>query len=217
MSFSNVILLLSNVPILLVAIYAAIIYARIPKEMKIFSWYTFVAILIQIPAVILYLDSNNNQPLLHIYTLLGGVILILFYREVLRNYLNPNILNVVALVYGVFCVINSLFFESIYIYNTNALLVETLILIILSISIFSLHLQEKAAEMQRPLRKSINWINSGIFIYFSSSLLLNYSSAYLEEISIDYVLFRNVWILHALFIVTQFIFFFIGLWKIPKQ
>lgn len=217
MSITNAILLLTNVPIVLVAIYAARYFFQFGKALRIFSVFIFLSVLIQLPSVVLYLYSMNNMPLLHAYTAFGGVILILFYKQVLGAFLSGKILNWAAIFFFIFALLDTLFFESVFTFNTNGLIVEAVIVIILALSTFSLFLQEKSHFGNEAAGKSINWINSGFFIYFCSNLLLYYFDGYLERISIDFVVFRNVWLLHSLFSITMYICFFIGLWKSPKH
>ena len=217
MSLSNAIILFTNVPILLVAIYAAMKFKRLGKELKVFALYLFLSALIQISSLVLYLFSINNMPLLHVYTSLGGVILILFYQKILTNFLSESILFWVAGLFFLFTLVDTLFFESIFNFNRYALIAQSVIVIILGLATFSLLLKERSYLMEESLRKSINWINSGAFIYFCSSLLLYYFITYMEEIGMDYVSFRKLWTLHSLFMVTMYTCFFIGLWKSPKH
>ncbi|MCJ8291675.1 MAG: hypothetical protein HRT58_04880 [Crocinitomicaceae bacterium] len=217
MDMSNILLLLPNIPILLVAIYAGYYFSQFNKELRVFSGFLFLSILIQIPSVILYLLEMNNMPLLHIYTLLGGYILIRFYRVLLKNYLAIKVLSIVSGLFVLFAIIDSLFIEGIFTFNTIGLTVEAVIVVILALSTFNLLMQEKSQFQDKQMLKSISWINSGFFIYFSSNLLLYYFGDYLVRSTISISSFRIVWTLHSLFSITMYIFFFIALWKTPKK
>lgn len=217
MSLVNAILLLTNVPIFIVALYSAFYYQRFGRELKIFSLFLFLSAVIQGTSVVLYLFDMNNMPFLHMYTSVGGVLLILFYRAILKKYLSERILAWLAVLFVLFSVLDSLFYEHIFSFNRYALILQSMIMLILGIATFSLLLQEKSHLENELLRKSINWINSGMFIYFCSTLILYYFDDYLEQINIDYINFRLLWILHSLFTVTMYSCFFIGLWKSPKN
>lgn len=217
MDLLNILLLLPNIPILLVAIYAGYHFSGFNKELRVFSGFLFLSVLIQIPSVILYLYEMNNMPLLHIYTLLGGYILIRFYRVLLKKYLATRVLSIVSGLFVLFAVIDSLFIEGIFTFNTIGLTVEAVIIVILALSTFNLLMQEKSKFQNKQLLKSISWINSGFFIYFSSNLLLYYFGDYLVSSTISISSFRIIWMLHSLFSITMYIFFFIALWKTPKK
>ena len=217
MNTTNIILIATNIPIVLVALYSALIYKKLEKELRLFSWFLFLSFFIQIPSMILYIFGINNMPLLHIYTLVGGVLIILFYKEVLQSYLSGKILLWAAGVYALFILINSLFLEAILTFNTNGLIVEAAVVVILALSTFNLLLQQKELFKNKAMYKSINWINSGFFIYFCSNLLLYYFGDYLVRSSISILDFRHIWLLHSLFTITLYICFFFGLWKSPKH
>jgi hypothetical protein len=65
--------------------------------------------------------------------------------------------------------------------------------------------------------RSLGWINTGFFIYFSSNLLLYYFGDQLMNALFPKELGRWIWILHVFFMTLMHICFFIGLWKSPKR
>lgn len=217
MSIANIILLSANIPIFVVAIYAAYHYKKLNRKLRIFSSFLFLSALIQLPSVCMYYFSVNNMPLLHIYTGLGGFILIHFYRAILSKYLSEQILKYLAIAFLVFSVVNVLFFQDINTFNTNVLTVQAVIIVTLSLSSFNLLLQESSLSENKSSLSTLMWINSGFFIYFSSSLLLYYFGDHLMKEYITFSSFRNVWTLHSLFSNVMYSFFFIGLWKQVKQ
>ncbi|MFK7784422.1 MAG: hypothetical protein AB8B56_04850 [Crocinitomicaceae bacterium] len=155
------------------------------------------------------------MPLLHFYTLLGGVLLILFYRQLLDPYISKRSLNLLISIYVAFSVINSLFWESIFAFNTNALAIQAIILSCLSISYFSISL---ITIGEKPKNSSaINWINSGIFIFFISNLLLYYFGELLMNKVLKGGPFREIWMIHSLITFVSYICYSIGLWKTAKH
>jgi hypothetical protein len=217
MNTTNIILILTNIPILLVALYAGRYFYQLGKELRIFSGFLFLSVFIQIPSLILYLLKINNMPLLHIYTMAGGYLIIHFYQELLKEYLTVTILKWVARLFVLFILFDSLFLENIFTFNPIGLSVEAVIIVILALSTFNLLLREKTEFQNKELRRSFNWINSGFFIYFCSNLLLHYFGDYLMHSPVSNTIFRNVWMLHSLFSITMYICFFTALWKSPKH
>lgn len=155
------------------------------------------------------------MPLLHIFTAVGGAVLILFYREVFKSYISTKPFNWLLIAYLIFCLVNSLFWESIFAFNTNALTVQSIILSCLSISFFSIGMNK--TEDSHPDKSAINWINSGIFIYFTSNLLLYYFGEFLMDKMLKGGPFREIWMVHSLITFVAYICYSIGLWKTAKH
>ncbi len=126
----------SNIPTFIVGIYTMVIYKKLPREMKYFSWFIFVSFTVQVIASILYYNSENNLPLLHIYTVVGFVCLIIFYNQIFDGLIKPKILWILSAVFVLYSVINSIFIQDIYTFNSYALSVEAVIIIILSLTAF---------------------------------------------------------------------------------
>lgn len=205
----------SHVPIFVVCIYTIIIYKNLTSLYKSFGWFVFSTAIIQAISLIMALFKHNNLPLLHLYVPLGFALLIWFYHHILGNFVNKRILIFTALIFSVFSIFNSLFFQPILSFNSNALTAESVLLIILSISTYSF-LLNTFIKRDQQLISSLNWINSGIFIYYTSSLLLFHFGSKILSVNFprEYSLYS--WILHSFFSIIMYTCFFIGLWKRPN-
>jgi hypothetical protein len=62
----------------------------------------------------------------------------------------------------------------------------------------------------------LTWINSGLFIYYVSSLLIFYFGQVITD-TFSKELNRYMWIFHAFFSLVMYSCFFVGLWKRPKS
>lgn len=214
MSKTEVIIWITNLPIVIITGCAIKYYKHLKRELRLFSKFLFLSFIIQISSAFFAHKSINNMPFLHAYTAMGGFILIYFYREILSLYLDKKILQWTAWIYFLVIAFDSLFFESIFTFNRIALIIEAITIIILSTSTFALFLQERSAFLNEQKVKTIGWINSGLFVYFSTNLLLYYFGEYLmQDPSIDYSIFREVWMLHSLATIATYACFIIGLWK----
>lgn len=154
--------------------------------------------------------------LLHIYVVIGFLLLAFFYKQVLGEYINPKILWLVAISFSFFSVCNSLFFQPIYTFNSNALTVKSVLLLIVTIFSFTVFLNKIVKEKKQMDIPSLNWINSGLFIYHVSNLLLFYFGSFIvEKISANASI--QTWMIHSFFLFVMYIFFLIGLLKAEKQ
>ncbi len=215
MNYIQWILVLSNLPILAAAIYALVVYKKLGAILKAFAWYIFVTAIIQLPYLVLWFYGKNNLPLLHVYVLLGFISLSFFYSYVLRGFVNPAILLVAGAAFSCFTIINSAILQPIYSINSNALTIESVLVVVLSLSTFIVLLNDEAKETRKEILTSLRWINSGFFIYYASSLLLFYfSKMMVNEFSIT--INRYGWMLNSFFLTVMYICFIIGLWKRPK-
>lgn len=215
MNFTKWVLVCSNFPILVAAVYALCVYKTLGHTLKLFSWFIFLTIGIQVPYLILWFQSKNNLPLLHLYVILGFISLALFYRKVLQDFINPMIINGLIILFSCFTIINSVVVQNIWTFNSNALTAMSVLIVILSLSTFVILLNDTVKETTGGMITSIRWINSGLFIYYASSLLLFYfGSDIMKEFSTT--LNRYTWLLNSFFLTVMYIFFIIGLWKRQK-
>lgn len=216
MSAAKIIIIVSHIPIVLVAVFSLIKYRYLGRELRLFAWFAFVSFLIQIASLILWFKHINNFFLLHAYVPLGFLSLSLFYAEVLKEYVNKKIILITAVLFTVFSVSNTLFIQPVNTFNSYALTLECILVIILSMSTYMLFLNDAVKESHALVLKSVNWINSGFFIYFSSAMVIFYLGDYFTRY-FPAELNRYTWVLHSFFSVIMYFCFFVGLWKHPAR
>jgi len=206
----------SSIPVIVTAVYGAIIYRQLTGELRVFCWFLFLSGVIETASKILWLQSKNNLPLLHLYVAAGFLCLSWFYAGVLKGFINQKIIWGTAILFTCFTTINSLFFQKIYTFNTYALTVESVLIIILSLFTFIVLLNDIVKQQKLPFIKSLNWINSGLFIYYVSSLLIFYFSQVIAD-NFSREVNRYTWVFLIFFSLVMYSCFFVGLWKRPKS
>ncbi len=215
MKWPLLISVLSHVPIYVTAFYSLAIYKKLNRALKIFSWFLFVTSSIQFVSLLLALRGINNMPLLHLYVACSFSLLTWFYAIVLKGMIDKRIMPVIGIMFLIFTVINSLFFQNIFTFNSIALSVESILLIVFSLSTSRLFLNDSTNEERKQLSTSLTWINSGLFIYYSSNLLIYYFGAVITR-SFSQNLNLYTWVVHSFFSVIMYILIFVGLWKRSK-
>lgn len=216
MSVAKIIIVLSHVPIVVVALYALFNYGKLGKELKLFSWFTFISFLVQAVSLALWFGRINNFFLLHLYVPLGFFSLALFYSEVLKAYVSRRVIIIAAGSFVFLSLLNTLLLQALNTFNSYALTLECILVIILSLSTYMIFLNDAVKESHADVIKSINWINSGFFIYYSSAMVI----FYFGDLFTRYFpaqLNRYTWVLHSFFSVIMYLCFFIGLWKRPAR
>ena len=212
MNFAQTIILSSHVPILATVIFAATRYRTLGPQLKVFSWFIFLSGLVQFVSLAFWFASRNNMPLLHFYVAAGFACLAWFYTTVLKGFIDAAIIWFATIAFLVFTAVNSLFFQPFLTFNSNALTAESVLIIILALFTYIFFLNDIVRETGGRDIRSLTWINSGLFIYYSSTLLIFYFGATINQVfSKD--LSQYTWIFHSFFSVVMYIFFCIGLWK----
>jgi hypothetical protein len=216
MNITKAILIASDLPVLLAFFFVIIRYHRLERPLKAFLWFIICSGIVQIIALVLWLLHKNNLPLLHFYVPVGFALLTWYYKTVLGKLIAKRVINVVTLLFLCFSIINSIFFQGIFIFNSNALTVESILLIILSIFTFIVLLNQELHSIPQSVKQSLSWINSGILIYYSSTLLLFYFANYCAQ---HYNVNVNAydWMFHSFASIIMYICFFVGLWKQVRE
>jgi len=212
MSVTKLIIILSHVPVFAVALYAAFIFKSLKPDLKWFAGFLFVSGILQLISFILWFLKINNLFVLHLLVPLGFVFLAIYYRNVLRAFLDQLILLITAGCFVVFSVINSICYQPLSVFNSNALTVECVLILILSLSTYILFLNKELGRKNLQSVLSLNWINSGLFIYHASTLLIFYFGEYITS-NIGLELSRYTWVVHSFFSVIMYFCFWRGLWN----
>ncbi|TSE06412.1 hypothetical protein [Aquimarina algiphila] len=183
------------------------------KTQIVLFYLLLIIILVEIISLFFWYKKINNLPIYHLYTIIEFAIISKIYAEELKSIFSKNFFLVLVLMFAVFSVLNTLFFQNIFTFNSNAITVSGLIVIFFALSYFYALLKE---VKYRTLESNpMFWINSGFLIYFSSNLILFY---------MNNTLFKGVteaslilWGLHAIVNIVLTIFYTIALWVNPKK
>jgi hypothetical protein len=213
MRFEKVVILLSYLPVCGAAALAMAVYRKSDRALKMFCIYVLFSTVILLLSLALSQNNINNMVLLHVYCPAGFLLLAYFYKRLLNNAVNKELLPVLALLFVAFSLVNSIFFQNIFTFNTYALTTESILIIILTLFTFLVSLNRNSTSLViRTNLHSVNWINSGLLLYHSSTLLLFYLSNYLTKFySLNFNL--NIWLLHSVVSVIMYSCFIVGLWK----
>ncbi len=206
----------SFIPTLLVVLYTLVVFSRLYGPPKTIVWFILLSGIIEIISRILWFKSANNLPLLHVYVAAGFVCLTLFYEDIFKGVIGKKITRSILLLFLFFTLLNSLFIQGIFSYNSYALTAEAIIIIIYSLSCFIIMLNDVMKKRYHGMVFSINWINSGIFIYYTSSLLIFHFGHILALLTPSDML-TYTWVVHAFFSMVMYCCFFVALWNLPRK
>ncbi len=193
---------------------AAVHFNRLDERFKRFCWFLFFSGIVQGISLLLWFFKKNNMPLLHVYVPVGMWLLAWFYNGLIQAFVNRRIIIIGAAVFVVLSVINSLYLQSVWTFNSHALTAQAILVMVLSIFTYMVHMNLPSENNGKDIR-NLNLINSGLFIYYASTLLLFYfGNTIMKVYSVS--ISAYTWIFHSFFSVVMYIFFFISLWKQAK-
>ena len=198
----------SSVPPVLIGIA---FFRQYNRGGRILCIHLFIACIIDLSAQLLRFLNSNNLPLLHVYTLTEFILLYLFLEYHWNNFYPKRLLRSIATGFVTFSVINSLFIQNIYTFNSYARGLEALLLIIFSLLSFYRIFQDASVTAARqPV-----WIIAGILIYFSGAFTLFVLSNYILPLGVS--LNFQILAVHACLSIMLYVFISIGLWKMRKR
>lgn len=166
---------------------------------------------------ILFHQSRNNLPFLHLYTFLEYLILASFYYIVLEGSPYRKIIPWISVLYVLLSIWSTLYYQTIWQVDSLMRGVESGCLLVYCMMFFLTQFGgEEAAndQVERRRSRALFWVNVGYFLYFASNLPLMLFWARLQELSRSANLV--VWTVHALIAYLLYALIAFGLWRTPK-
>lgn len=212
---SFLIWLLNNVHyVLLFTITIGLVRYKYLKNELIIIWYfillgTFFEILSR---SLIYFKVQNTLPALHLYTILEFIVIGLFYRKFFGTFFNQKSITFIIIGFTVLAIINGIFIQGIFNFNTYASGLESIIIIGLALLCFYKMLIE--LDTRDPTKQPIFWINSGFLFYFAGNLFIYILSNLIKG---DNHLLSLAWGMHAFLMLLLHLFLGIGLWHSHRR
>lgn len=184
-------------------------FKKLGTPFRRFCYFLIWNLLIEISARVFAYYEVNNLPLLHLYTLGEFILLSYFYQSLIEK---PVFFQkkywYFVFIGALLIIVNSLFFQNIYGFNTIAKTFVQIIIISFAV-LFFYHLTEKQS-LSHPVKKSLRLVNSAIIVYYSGSFFIFMCS----QISFSHSdLYKVFWVFNA---ILNLIFQMLVLWGISK-
>jgi hypothetical protein len=184
------------------------VYHNTSRAQRAILVYLGVAVVVNCIASIY--SRSNNLPLLHLYTAIEFVLLLRFYQYTLPGKRIQQWIRILRIAFPVGCVVNALFIQSIYSFNTYTRPVEAIILLLFSL-LYMMH-SAKQVNQQQWTRIPENWSNAGILIYFSGALS-QFTFSNIAGIQAPHDIMMIIWDIHATLVLVMYISCAIGFSK----
>lgn len=191
--------------ILLPLFIGAIKYRQLSSAAKLIYWYLIVsAIFTGLSLLIARYYHKNNMPVTHLFTLIEAGFILFFYKTVLGAEKRNRSYTYLLLAFTITCIVNAIFFQSIYTYNSYTKSIESIICILLAMKYFA-----AIASGTISTRISTNagfYLNAGFFLYFSGAFMLFvFSNFIITNLSLNN--FLIIWTIHASLVLLMYLFF----------
>lgn len=159
----------------ILTLFVFVYYKYFNASDKKIGYYVILALVFELIATVSAKLVENNLPGLHLYTILEFIILTFFFNEAFKLLKCKFRLKPILLLGSILIVINSLFIQSIFIYNSHSKSFVELYIIVCCIYIFYLILTNK----------EVNYFKIRSTVYFTNALLLK------SSVSIIIYLYNN--------------------------
>jgi len=145
-----------------------IYFKRFSSELKILLYFVAFGVLTEIYTKIhQHYIMKNTMPIGHFYFPLAFLIIGLFYRQVLKDFIKPKYTLILIIAFEAYCLINSLFIQSLFEYASLEGSIGAMILFLFSVAFFTKVMVE--AKITKLSQEPLIWINTAVLIYYAAN------------------------------------------------
>nr|WP_319502094.1 hypothetical protein [uncultured Draconibacterium sp.] len=191
-------------------------YKHLDKSLRLFLYFVVYGTVTEIVSrivirygLIIYNGETNTLPITHLYLLAEFLILGLFYSHILKDILQKRVIITLVVLFVVYCIINTLFLQSIFTYAAFPHALSKILLVGFSILFFYKVMID--ASIPNLWKEPLVYINLAVLIYYSGSLFYSLLFNVILDYSREFAKVTNYYFaaLNTLF----YILVAIGFWK----
>ena len=187
------------------------LYPKLGVNQRLIVLALVIAALTEILSRVFLSLGIRNYVIYHFYVPLSYTIYSGCFRSTFRELWSRLIKRSIVLIWGL-AIANLIWLQGFQELNTNITVLTSTFLVCMCIGLFFKMLNEML--YQRVEKSSMFWINIGLMVYYSSSLLLFAFSGWISELALEFSV--GVWILHLFFNFIHYLCFNIALWMDPE-
>lgn len=212
MTSAQFILISLHLPVIASMVYALVAKTGEETIAKLLKLFLITTGALQLISLLLWFLNINNLPVLHLLVPLRFILIVLMYKSILKGYIRLWILYLLMIGFGLYSVINTLWVEPWNTFNAQAMTIESVLLVILSLSAYIFLMDKQMTKHLGDDLQPSEWTNAGVFLYYTSSLLLMYFGEYIIRV-LSSQLNRYTWIMHGIFCIIMYYCFWRSLWN----
>lgn len=200
---------MSAVPVTMVVPFIVALFRleRLPRYAVPIVWLLVLSGVTQLTITFLAESVRNNMPLFHIYTPLELLVLLWFFARLLDSAAITRYLSVTGAAFLNFSVLNTLFIQDLFRFNSYARSIEA----ILVIALCFVWLGRQFRTDRLSFKDAGLWFVTGLFVYFSSSFIVFIVSNL--SLALDKYFDWIMWNVHATIVLIMYGFYTVGFAK----
>lgn len=194
--------------ILLPVFIGIIKYRKLSGSARLINWYLLISALFTgISLLISRHYHRNSMPVGHLFTVIEMAMVIFFYKKILSDGKKNGMYRIVLISFTILCILNALFFQSIYTYNSYTKSIEAIICILFAMNYFASIASDTLSG--KIITHPDFYFNAGFFLYFSGAFMLFvFSNFIVTNLSLSD--FLIIWTIHAALVLLMYLFFSIA-------
>lgn len=201
--------LISSGSILLPLIIALSRYKRLDLTQKLLTFLVIVCVATELTANIMWFSRMRNLHIYQIFSVLNfNFILTIFWLNLGVKWKKPLIR--FQILFTVFAILNTVYLQDFFSFNSNVTTSSSLIFIALSIIYFSKLLKE--VKYSKLEKNPMFWIVSGVIMYYSGTLILFLLGTVFEATEVAREVALAAWGLNSIFNMMINTFYSLALW-----
>lgn len=191
-------------------------YKHLDKSLRLFLYFVIYGTANEIVSriviqygLITYDGETNTQPLSHLYLMLEFLLLGFFYSHVLKDIINKRLMIILIISFEVYCIVNTLFLQSVFLYPAVPLALSRIFLVGFSLLFFYKIMTE--ARILKLWKEPLIFLNLAVLIYYSGILFYSLLFNLILDYSREFAKITNYYYagLNTLF----YVLVAIGFWK----
>jgi hypothetical protein len=191
--------------ILLPLLIGALKYRQLSVSAKLIHWYLIVSAIFTGTSLLISRHYHqNSMPVSHLFTLVELGMITFFYKALFGAGKKNNVYNYIILVFAVVCVMNVLFFQSIYTYNSYTKSIEAIVCILFAMKYFAA--MASGTSSTNIITAPDFYFNTGFFLYFSGAFMLFVFSNFITT-NLSLNNFYIIWTIHSSLVLLMYILF----------
>ena len=167
-----------------------------------------IAAICDISSLVLAGEGMNNMPIVHLFTFAEFVLIALIYRKNFKKK-SKDYLGAFLLIVAVYLLVNPIYPSNLFEFNSWARMIESLVLIILSMLWFIKIFQEM--KIVKLSEHPMFYINSVVLLYIEGNFFI--FTYYNLVVNQNQELMSNIWNIHSVLNIVFNILLAIAIWK----
>jgi len=181
-------------------------YRQLSASAKLIHWYLIISALFTSASLLMSTYYHqNSMPVSHLFTVVELAMIVFFYKRLFTPGTHNRFYYGIILFFTMLCILNAIFFQSIYTYNSYTKSIEAIICILFAMKYFASIASGNNAS-GKILYSADFYFNAAFFQYFSGAFMLFVFSNFIIT-NLSRSDFFTIWTIHAALVLIMYLLF----------